>query len=101
MDPPPTPLAVNGNGLDHQQQQQQPGVPFDAEVFRVYLRALLPPVIAAAPEDVEGLFDDTFDDRVAKFTSDPGAVLYVVKSKYSGDDAAEGASCVNFHCCAT
>ncbi|KAF7365498.1 hypothetical protein MVEN_00422800 [Mycena venus] len=89
MDPPPTPLAVNGNGLDHQQQQQQPGVPFDAEVFRVYLRALLPPVIACSPEDVEGLFDDTFDDRVAKFASDPGAVLYVVKSKFSGDEAAE------------
>ncbi|KAJ7210662.1 dynein heavy chain [Mycena haematopus] len=88
MDPPPTPLAVNGNGLDHQ-QQQQPGVPFDAEVFRVYLRALLPPVIACPPDDVEGLFDDTFDDRVAKFASEPGAVLYVVKSKYSRDDAAE------------
>jgi hypothetical protein len=40
---------------------------------------------------VEGLFDDTFDDRVAKFASEPGAVLYVVKSKYSGEDAAEGA----------
>ncbi|KAJ7366479.1 dynein heavy chain, N-terminal region 1-domain-containing protein [Mycena albidolilacea] len=87
MDPPPTPLAVNGNGLDH--QQQQPGVSFDAEPFRVYLRALLPPVIACLPEDVEGFFDDTFDDRVAKFASEPGAVLYVVKSKYSGEDAAE------------
>jgi dynein heavy chain 1 len=89
MDPPPTPLAVNGNGLDH--HQQQPGVSFDTEPFRVYLRALLPPVIACLPEDVEGLFDDTFDDRVAKFASEPGAVLYVVKSKYSGEDAAEGA----------
>jgi hypothetical protein len=95
MDPPPTPLA-NGNGLDHQQQQQQPGVSFDADVFRVYLRALLPPVIAALPEDVEGLFDDTFDDRVAKFASEPGAVLYVVKSKYSGDDSPEGAACALF-----
>ncbi|KAF8208519.1 dynein heavy chain, N-terminal region 1-domain-containing protein [Mycena galopus ATCC 62051] len=90
MDPPSTPLPVNGNGngLEHQ-QQQQPGVSFDAEVFRVYLRALLPPVIACHPDDVEGLFDDTFDDRVAKFASDPGAVLYCVKSKYSRDDGAE------------
>ncbi|KAJ7037806.1 dynein heavy chain, N-terminal region 1-domain-containing protein [Mycena alexandri] len=87
MDPPPP--VVNGNGVEHTQQQQPPGVPFDADVFRVYLRALLPPVIAALPDDVESLFDDTFDDRVAKFASDPGAVLYVVKSKYSGDDAAE------------
>ncbi|KAJ6480109.1 dynein heavy chain, N-terminal region 1-domain-containing protein [Mycena vulgaris] len=90
MDPPPTPLANgNGNGLDHQQQQQQAGGSFDADVFRVYLRALLPPVIAALPEDVDSLFDDTFDDRVAKFASEPGAVLYVVKSKYAGDDVAE------------
>ncbi|KAJ6620693.1 dynein heavy chain, N-terminal region 1-domain-containing protein [Mycena sp. CBHHK59/15] len=87
MDPPPTPLT-NGSGLD-QQQQQQPGAHFDVDVFRVYLQALLPPVVAAAPEDLEGLFDDSFDDRVARFASEPGAVLYVVKSKYVGDDAAE------------
>ncbi|KAJ7202870.1 dynein heavy chain, N-terminal region 1-domain-containing protein [Mycena pura] len=87
MEPLLTSLS-NGSGLDHQQQQTA-GVPFDAEAFRVYLRALLPPVIAAAPADVEELFDDTFNDRVAKFTSEPGAVLYVVKSKFGGDEIAE------------
>ncbi|KAJ7070130.1 dynein heavy chain, N-terminal region 1-domain-containing protein [Mycena amicta] len=86
MDPPPT----NGsNGLDHQTPTPAGVVAFDSDIFRVYLRALLPPVIAAVPEDVESLFDDSFEDRVAKFASDPAATLYVVKSRFSGDEGGE------------
>ncbi|KAJ7644409.1 dynein heavy chain [Roridomyces roridus] len=79
------PTLVNGNSNGLEQQQPQ----FDTEIFRVYLRSLLPPVIAAAPEDLEGLFEDNFDERVAKFASDPTAVLYVVKSKFNTEDGAE------------
>ncbi|KAF7327657.1 hypothetical protein MKEN_00345100 [Mycena kentingensis (nom. inval.)] len=86
----PTSPPTNGaNGLDHSTPPPAAVVPFDAETFRAYLRALLPPVIAALPGDVESLFDDSFDDRVAKFASDPAATLYVVKSRFSGDEGAE------------
>jgi dynein heavy chain 1 len=83
MDPPPTPLPNGDNN-------HQPGPPFDTDNFRTYLRALLPPVIAATQEDLDSLFDDTFDDRVAKFASEPGAVLYVVKAKNTLEDVPEG-----------
>ncbi|KAJ7243639.1 dynein heavy chain, N-terminal region 1-domain-containing protein [Mycena rebaudengoi] len=82
MDPPPTPLPNGDNN-------HQPGPPFDTDNFRTYLRALLPPVIAATQEDLDSLFDDTFDDRVAKFASEPGAVLYVVKAKNTLEDVPE------------
>lgn len=47
--------------------------PFDPALFKTYLRALLPPVINANLEDIEGLFDDEdFDERVTRFATDVG-----------------------------
>lgn len=73
------PLTTNGNG--DIPTDTAPVVTFDADVFRSYLLALLPPVIGALPEELESLFDDEFDERVARFAADSGGPLYVVKTK--------------------
>jgi dynein heavy chain 1 len=54
---------------------------FDSEIFRSYLLALLPPVIGALPSELDAVFDDEFDERVARFAADTGGSLYVVKAK--------------------
>lgn len=74
-----TPLTTNGNG--DIPADTAPVVTFDADIFRSYLLALLPPVIGALPEELESLFDDEFDERVARFAADSGGPLYVVKTK--------------------
>jgi len=76
MDPPAT---TNGS-LNHQ-QEPEPTSAFDPEIFHSYLLSLLPPVIGAYPSDLDSLFDEEFDARVARFASDTGAVIYVVKVK--------------------
>lgn len=61
-------------------------IAFDPATFRSYLLALLPPLIGASPEDVESLFDEDFDERVSRFASEGGGVLYIVKKR----DEVEG-----------
>ncbi|KAF9463127.1 dynein heavy chain [Collybia nuda] len=73
------PLTTNGNG--DIPTDTTPVVAFDAEIFRSYLLALLPPVIGALPEELDSLFDDEFDERVTRFAADSGGPLYVVKTK--------------------
>ncbi|KAF9527881.1 cytoplasmic dynein heavy chain 1 [Crepidotus variabilis] len=62
------------------------GTAFDPEIFRRYLKSLLPPVIGASPEDLEGLFDDEFEERAVRFSADTGGVVYVVQVKEESDD---------------
>lgn len=69
---------INGS-LNH--QEPEPTSVFDPEIFRSYLLSLLPPVIGAIPEDLGSLFDEEFNARVARFASDTGGVIYVVKVK--------------------
>ena len=52
-----------------------------SEIFRSYLLSLLPPVMGAYPSDLESLFDEELDARVARFASDSGGIIYVVKVK--------------------
>lgn len=67
----------------------EPSASFDPDIFRKYLLALLPPVIGADPADLDTLFDDEFDERVARFANESGGVIYVVKTK----EESEGACC--------
>jgi dynein heavy chain 1 len=54
----------------------------DPAVFRSYLLALLPPIFGASLEALEStLFDDEFDERIVKFASEGGGVIYVTKSR--------------------
>ena len=55
--------------------------PFDTSIFRSYLLALLPPVIGTSPAELQTLFDDEFDERVSRFATEGGEVIYVVKVK--------------------
>lgn len=84
------PLTNGSNGLHTNGALQdgpvEPTTAFDPSIFRSYLLALLPPFLAASPEEVESIFDDEFDERVSKFAGEGGGVLYVVKKK----DDAEG-----------
>ncbi|KXN89130.1 Dynein heavy chain, cytoplasmic [Leucoagaricus sp. SymC.cos] len=59
---------------------------FDPLIFRKYLLALLPPVIGADPADLDTLFDDEFEERVGRFATESGGVIYVVKTKDESDD---------------
>ncbi|KAF8229624.1 hypothetical protein L208DRAFT_1285588, partial [Tricholoma matsutake] len=59
---------------------------FNSEIFHSYLLALLPPVIGALPSELDSVFDDEFDKRVAHFAADTGGSLYVVKAKEDSED---------------
>lgn len=72
--------ALNGNG-DLHDGISEPAISFDPTVFRSYLLSLLPPILAALPEDLESIFDDDFHDRVSRFAGEGSGVLYVVKKK--------------------
>ncbi|KAI0344163.1 cytoplasmic dynein heavy chain 1 [Trametopsis cervina] len=74
------------NGISAPDGPSEPAIPFDPAIFRAYLLALLPPLIAALPEDVETLFDDDFDGRVTRFAADGGGVIYIVKKKDEVED---------------
>lgn len=72
----------NGNGHDHNLAPTEPtSSSFDPGIFQRYLLSLLPPVIGADVTDLQTLFDDEFDERVARFAADNGAVIYVVQVK--------------------
>jgi hypothetical protein len=76
-----TSSAVTTNGINHDTAPAEPIVAFDSEIFRAYLLTLLPPVIGALPSELDSLFDDEFNERVARFAADTGGSLYVVKTK--------------------
>jgi hypothetical protein len=72
------------NGIISSEPSLEPANPptFDIEVFRNYILTLLPPVLGASIDELEGsLFDQDFEDRVSKFAAEPGAVVYVLKRK--------------------
>ena len=84
-----TAIATNGHHHDPPQSESQAQpLSFDTDIFRTYLLALLPPVIGALPSELDSLFDDEFDDRVARFAAESGGVVYIVKVK----DEVEGLS---------
>lgn len=72
--------TLNGNG-DLHDGISEPAISFDPSVFHSYLLSLLPPILAAPPEDLESIFDDDFHDRVSRFAGEGTGVLYVVKKK--------------------
>ncbi|KAI0069891.1 dynein heavy chain [Panus rudis PR-1116 ss-1] len=76
------------NGVHDGPVEPQPtqAIPFDTAVLKSYLLALLPPLLAATPSELEYLFDDEFDERVQRFVSEGGGVLYVVKKKEESED---------------
>jgi dynein heavy chain 1 len=77
-------VSVHTNGMNGDAVPAAPVEPsasFNPDIFRKYLLALLPPVIGADPEDLHTLFDEEFNDRVARFVNESGGVIYVVKSK--------------------
>ncbi|KXN80649.1 hypothetical protein AN958_09024 [Leucoagaricus sp. SymC.cos] len=41
----------------------------------------LPSVIGADPADLDTLFDDEFEERVGRFATGSGGVVYAVKSR--------------------
>ncbi|EIW86124.1 cytoplasmic dynein heavy chain 1 [Coniophora puteana RWD-64-598 SS2] len=94
---PLAPLASATNGLAHEVNGSASangngavdGAPsFDTTLFHQYLSALLPPVLGALPTELDSLFEDEFDERVARFAAEGGGVLYVVKVKDEGEEEA-------------
>lgn len=81
MEPPLTPVPVNGtNG--HHDGLLEPTTQFDVSLFRSYLSALLPPVVGALPEELDDLFESgDFDETVSKFAAEGSDVIYVVKRR--------------------
>ena len=94
----PQPTVTNGNGTTTNGDAlatPEPTAFFDPEILKGYLKSLLPPMIGAHAEDLESLFDDEFDERVARFAADNGAVVYVVQTK----EESEGmSSCFLMEC---
>lgn len=56
-------------------------IQFDTSIFRSYVLALLPPILGAASEEIESLFDEAFDENVSQFATEGGGVIYAVKRK--------------------
>ncbi|EDR09748.1 dynein heavy chain protein 2 [Laccaria bicolor S238N-H82] len=82
-----TVTATNGHHHDPPQSESQTQpLSFDTDIFRTYLLALLPPVIGALPSELDSLFDDEFDERVARFAAESGGVVYIVKVKDEVED---------------
>ncbi|TBU30761.1 dynein heavy chain [Dichomitus squalens] len=81
-------LNGNGNG-DLHDGISEPAIAFDPSVFRSYLLSLLPPLLAASPEELESIFDEDFHDRVSRFAGEGSGVIYVVKKKeeHESEDA--------------
>ena len=73
---------INGNGTPQPPEgPPETTITFEPAVFRPYLLALVPPLLGAAPEELETLFDNDFDERVTKFAQEGGGTLYVVQKK--------------------
>lgn len=80
----------NGNGING---TASTSTAFDTELFTSYLLSLLPPVIGATREELEEtLFDAEYDERVTRFASEGGNVLYVQKVKEEDEGLSQRAS---------
>lgn len=81
--------GLNGNGITGNGTAST-STAFDTELFTHYLLTLLPPVIGATQVELEEtLFDAEYEERVTRFASEGGNVLYVQKVK----DEDEGTFC--------
>ncbi|KAG9008851.1 hypothetical protein FRB94_012820 [Tulasnella sp. JGI-2019a] len=81
--------SVNGNGINgiNGNGTASTSTAFDTELFTQYLLSLLPPVIGATQVELEEtLFDDEYEERVTRFASEGGNVLYVQKVKDEDED---------------
>ena len=88
MEPPLTPMPVNGTNGTHD-PLLEPTTQFDASLFRSYLSALLPPVVGASPEELDDLFESNdFDETVSKFAVEGSDVIYVVKRRVDLEGSA-------------
>lgn len=85
MEPPLTPVPTTNGSTNHDPPAESIST-FDPEIFRSYLHAVLPPLFGALPSELESVFDDEFEERVARFAAEGGDVIYVVKVK----DEVEG-----------
>ena len=77
----PAKVATTSTSTSEKGWVSKPAIPFDPSVFHSYLLSLLPPIIGASPEELESIFDDGFNERVSRFASEGGGVVYVVKKK--------------------
>jgi len=77
---PPLTSSTSNGAAPHDSPVDAPP-PFDVSLFRSYLLSLLPPVLGAYPEELVSLFDDEFEDKVSRFATEGGGVIYVVKVK--------------------
>jgi len=81
MEPPLTPVPVNGTNGNHD-GLLEPTTQFDISLFQSYLSALLPPVVGALPEELDDLFESSdFHETVSKFAAEGSDVIYVVKRR--------------------
>ena len=81
MEPPLTPVPVNGTNGNHD-GLLEPTTQFDISLFQSYLFALLPPVVGALPEELDDLFESSdFHETVSKFAAEGSDVIYVVKRR--------------------
>ncbi|KAJ3566624.1 hypothetical protein NP233_g6881 [Leucocoprinus birnbaumii] len=83
MDP-----STHTNGTMNGDAAVESSAAFDPLIFRKYLLALLPPVIGADPADLDTLFDDEFEERVGRFATEAGNVVYIVQTKEESEDEA-------------
>jgi len=84
----PQPALTNGTTTNGDHSSTEPPSLFDADIFRRYLLSLLPPVIGANISDLQSIFDNEFNDRVARFAADTGGVIYVVQAKEDNEGMA-------------
>ena len=85
----PVQQTVNTNHDPLQSESQTQPLSFDTDIFWTYFLALLTlPIIDALPSEFGLLFNDEFDERVARFAAESGGVVYIVKVK----DEVEGLS---------
>ncbi len=79
---------TNGSTTNGDHTPTEPASSFDPDIFRRYLLSLLPPVLGANVADLNSLFDNEFEERVSRFATDTGGVIYVVQAKEENDGMA-------------
>ena len=88
MEPPLTPIPVNGTNGNHD-GLLEPTTQFVISLFQSYLSALLPPVVGALPEEMDDLFEPSdFHETVSKFAAEGSDVIYVVKRQVDLEGSA-------------
>jgi hypothetical protein len=84
----PHALTNGSNGIH--ELEPSTTVAFDTSLFRQYMISLLPPVLGAQLEELDAIFDDEFEERVTRFASEGGSVIYIIKVK---EESEEGNRC--------